>query len=194
MKKIVILIALFVAWFFFWPVAIMVLLSKNKSKIVQDANRNISYRSAPLKNWNALVYLLLVDKFIRKLTYHRIGYSSYIISWLFSGDSTFHPICNDIGGGLYLAHPFATILNAQSIGNNFTCRQCTTIGNKSEDAISDKPKIGNNVTVGANVVIIGNITIGDNVLIGAGSVVVKDVPPNCVVVGNPAKVIHTNKL
>ena len=39
------------------------------------------------------------------------------------------------------------------------------------------------------VVIIGNITIGNNVTIGAGSVVVKDVPDNAVVVGNPAKIV-----
>ncbi|HAB26474.1 MAG TPA: serine acetyltransferase, partial [Xanthomarina gelatinilytica] len=53
------------------------------------------------------------------------------------------------------------------------------------------PIIGNDVTVGANVVIIGNITIGDHVVIGAGSVVVKDVPSNCVIAGNPARVIKT---
>lgn len=37
--------------------------------------------------------------------------------------------------------------------------------------------------------IIGNVNIGDNVIVGAGSVVVKDVPSNCVVAGNPAKII-----
>jgi serine acetyltransferase len=52
------------------------------------------------------------------------------------------------------------------------------------------PVIGNNVTVGSNVVIIGDITIGDHVLIGAGSVVIKDVPSNCVIAGNPAKIIR----
>ena len=52
------------------------------------------------------------------------------------------------------------------------------------------PSIGDNVSLGANVNILGDITIGDNVVIGAGSVVVKDVPSNCVVAGNPAKIIH----
>ena len=41
----------------------------------------------------------------------------------------------------------------------------------------------------ANVVIIGDIEIGDNVTIGAGSVVVKSVPSNCVIAGNPARII-----
>ena len=51
--------------------------------------------------------------------------------------------------------------------------------------------IGDQVTVGANVIIIGKITIGNNVVIGAGAVVVKDVPDNCVIAGNPAKVIKS---
>lgn len=45
------------------------------------------------------------------------------------------------------------------------------------------------MSLGANVNIIGDIKIGDNVIIGAGSVVVRDVPDNCVVAGNPAKII-----
>jgi serine O-acetyltransferase len=36
----------------------------------------------------------------------------------------------------------------------------------------------------------GGITIGDNVIVGAGSVVVKDVPSDCVIAGNPAKVVR----
>ena len=40
--------------------------------------------------------------------------------------------------------------------------------------------------------VIGNIRIGDNVIIGAGSLVIKDVPSNCVVGGNPAKIISTD--
>ena len=47
------------------------------------------------------------------------------------------------------------------------------------------PQIGNNVTVYTNAVVAGDIVIGDNVDIGAGSVVMKDVPSNTVVIGNP---------
>ncbi|MDO5463801.1 MAG: DapH/DapD/GlmU-related protein [Akkermansia sp.] len=49
--------------------------------------------------------------------------------------------------------------------------------------------VGDNVEIGANVTIIGGVKIGNNSVIGAGSVVVKDVPANCVVAGNPAKII-----
>ena len=52
-------------------------------------------------------------------------------------------------------------------------------------------KIGNDVWIGGNVTVIGGVTIGDNVVIGAGSVVVKDIPSNCVAVGNPCAPIKT---
>ena len=93
-----------------------------------------------------------------------------------------------IAGGMLCYHPFATVINAKSIGANFQFRNGLTIGNKSNDNTLI-PTIGDNVTVGANVVIIGNITIGNDVVIGAGSVVVKDVPSNCVIAGNPARII-----
>lgn len=56
--------------------------------------------------------------------------------------------------------------------------------------IKTKPvKIGNNVWIGMNAIILKGVTIGDNSVIGAGAVVTKDVPANVVVVGNPAKVV-----
>ncbi|WP_250434164.1 serine acetyltransferase [Hanstruepera flava] len=94
----------------------------------------------------------------------------------------------EIGGGMMCYHPFSTVINAKSIGKNFQFRNGLTIGNKGNDN-AQLPTLGDFVTVGAQVVIIGNITIGDHVLIGAGSVVVKDVPSHCVVAGNPAKII-----
>lgn len=55
------------------------------------------------------------------------------------------------------------------------------------------PVIGDNVNIGSNSCIIGEISIGDNVIIGAGSIVIKDVPSNVVIAGNPARIIrYTN--
>lgn len=51
-------------------------------------------------------------------------------------------------------------------------------------------KVGNNVWFGAGVQVMPGVTIGDNVVIGGGSVVVKDIPSNCVAVGNPCRVIR----
>ena len=50
-------------------------------------------------------------------------------------------------------------------------------------------KVGSNVWIGGTVCVMPGVTIGDNVVIGAGSVVNKDIPSNCVAVGNPCKVI-----
>lgn len=52
-------------------------------------------------------------------------------------------------------------------------------------------RVGNNVFIGFNSVILPGVTIGDNVVIGAGSIVTKDIPSNSVVAGVPAKVIKT---
>ena len=54
--------------------------------------------------------------------------------------------------------------------------------------------IGNNVWIGGSVTILAGVSIGDNVTVGAGSVVVKDIPSNCVAVGNPCKVIRELKV
>lgn len=54
-------------------------------------------------------------------------------------------------------------------------------------------KIGNKVFLGANAVVLPGVTIGNNVIIGAGSIVTKDIPDNCVVAGNPARVKCTVK-
>ena len=55
----------------------------------------------------------------------------------------------------------------------------------------EKTIIGKNVFLGANAVILPGIKVGDNAIIGAGAVVTKNVPPDSIVVGNPAKIVST---
>lgn len=71
------------------------------------------------------------------------------------------------------------------IGNNCTIYQGVTIGSSKNGA----PKIGDNVFIGANAVLIGGITIGNNVKIGAGAIVVDNVPNNCTVVSEKSKIL-----
>lgn len=51
-------------------------------------------------------------------------------------------------------------------------------------------KVGNNVWIGAGVIVLPGVTIGDNSIIGAGSVVNKDIPANMIAVGNPCRVLR----
>lgn len=67
-----------------------------------------------------------------------------------------------------------------------------TIGQENRGKRKGCPKIGNQVWIGTNAVIVGNITIGDNVLIAPNSYVNKDIPSNSIAIGNPI-VIHENK-
>lgn len=91
-----------------------------------------------------------------------------------------------IGGGLTIFHGHGTVIVCKEAGENLTVYQGATIGKNSKiGQINSMPQIGNNVTVYTNAVVAGDIVIGDNVDIGAGSVVMKDVPSNTVVIGNP---------
>ena len=99
-----------------------------------------------------------------------------------------------IGTGFKIFHSaHASVVSPGTIigNNNVSLRQNTTIGAKGFDGAEKSPIIEDNVTIGPNVCIIGDITIGEGTIIGAGAVVVKDVPAHTIVVGNPAKVIKS---
>lgn len=155
--------------------------------VISDILRIESQINVKLPRIAQLIYLLHNNRYFRTLFYHRIGpIRSALIQWYRPGDRYFSiSATTKIGESMWIAHPYATILNAESIGSNFSCIHCTTLGATSKG----RPTLGNNVSLGANVTIIGNVHIGNNVTIGAGSVVVKDLPDNCVAVGNPARVI-----
>jgi serine O-acetyltransferase len=97
------------------------------------------------------------------------------------------PASVQIGHSLYIGHFGGIILNAKAIiGNNCNISQGVTIGVSGQGKNRGVPKIGNNVYIGANVVIAGSISVGDNVLVGACSLINTNVDSNSVMLGVPA--------
>ena len=69
------------------------------------------------------------------------------------------------------------------------CHSTDPIERNSRKEWAEPVTIGNSVWIGGSVTILPGVTIGDNVTIGAGSVVVKDIPSNCIAAGNPCRII-----
>lgn len=94
-----------------------------------------------------------------------------------------------IGPGLFIDHGMGVVIGETTeIGENVTIYQGVTLGGTSLEKKKRHPTIGNNVVIGAGAKILGPFKVGENSRIGSGSVVVKEVPPNAVVVGVPGQV------
>ena len=72
--------------------------------------------------------------------------------------------------------------------------QGVTLGGTGKEQGKRHPTIGNNVMISAGAKVLGSFKIGDNSKIGAGSVVLKEVPPNSTVVGIPGKVVKRSSV
>jgi len=95
-----------------------------------------------------------------------------------------------LGKGIFIDHATGVVIGETAVvGKNVSIFQGVTLGGVSTAKEKRHPTIMDNVIIGAHATVLGNITIGENVKIGAGSVVVKDVPPNVTVVGIPGKVV-----
>lgn len=181
--------------FLYIPHLVFYYFSENKDKIRLDVHLRIKQLNLHCRDHIGLLTFLHNDRYFRTLFYYRIGQpKASFFSWYRPGDRYFTiSATTKIEGGFQYAHPYSSVISANSIGRNFFCLHLTTLG-KNDQRQSElcRPIIGNDVTLGANVTILGSITIGNNVKIGAGSIVTKSVPDNCVVVGNPARIIRMN--
>lgn len=124
----------------------------------------------------------------RSVFYYRVGRRySFLLSWYAPGMTNLYIITQQIGAGLVVQHGHSTRIGAAKIGKHCQIWHNVTVAKDRSGGSS--PTLGNNVKVYTGAVVIGNIHIGDNAVIGASSVVLKDVPANCVVVGNPARIV-----
>lgn len=96
-----------------------------------------------------------------------------------------------IGKDLFIDHGTGIVIGETAIlGDNVTIYHGVTLGTTGKEKGKRHPTVGNNVLIGANATVLGNLTIGDNAKIGAGAVVVKNVKDNTTVAGVPAKVVR----
>lgn len=161
--------------------------SNNKSFIDQDLTRWSQAKDIHKSSVGLLLHFLAHSKDFRSIFYFRINSPfKHLLNIYCRKQSNFTiDATTKLGGGILTGHPYCTILNAESIGDNFYVNHLVTIG----EVNGKRPTIGNNVSVYTGAIVIGNITIGDYAVIGAGAVVVKDVPAYATVAGNPARVI-----
>ncbi|MHB8389706.1 MAG: serine O-acetyltransferase [Acidobacteriaceae bacterium] len=101
-----------------------------------------------------------------------------------------HPAAR-IGRRLFIDHGMGVVIGQTAIiGNDVTLYQGVTLGGTGKGEGKRHPTLCDGVFVGNNANILGNITIGEHSRVGAGSVVLRDVPPDSTVVGVPAHIVY----
>lgn len=100
----------------------------------------------------------------------------------------------EIGKGVFIDHGMGVVIGETAIVGDYSLiYQDVTLGGTGKQTGKRHPTLGENVVVGAGAKVLGNIDIGDRVRIGAGSVVLRDVPSDCTVVGIPGRNISHQK-
>ncbi|EOQ89261.1 serine O-acetyltransferase [Leptospira yanagawae serovar Saopaulo str. Sao Paulo = ATCC 700523] len=95
-----------------------------------------------------------------------------------------------IAPGVFIDHGAGVVIGETAIvGAGSLIFQGVTLGGTGKESGKRHPTIGKNVVIGAGAKILGNITVEDHVRVGAGSVVMRNVPAGCTVVGIPGKVV-----
>jgi serine O-acetyltransferase len=96
-----------------------------------------------------------------------------------------------LGRRVFIDHGMGVVIGETAIvGDDVTLYQGVTLGGTGKERGKRHPTLLNGVFVGNNANVLGNITVGENSRVGAGSVVLRDVPPNSTVVGVPAHIIY----
>ena len=177
------------------PVYLCALCSKHKHLIKKDIDRWNSIDRINFNLFESMNWYMTYKKEFRNLIQHRLKNPSrtpiamlhfLIARMLWKPLETLYIYTEDIGGGLYIQHGFATIITARKIGENCRIYQQVTIGYKNGE---QPPLLEDNVAVTCGAKVLGDITMHSGSIAAAGSVVVKDVPENAIVAGVPAKVI-----
>ena len=166
-------------------------------KSLRNDIRVIKDRDPAAKN---TLEVLLCYSGLHAIWAHRLAHFFYKHQWfvtarLISTISRFftgieiHPGAQ-IGEGLFIDHGMGIVIGETTvIGNNVSLYQGVTLGGTGKEKGKRHPTIGNNVVVSSGAKVLGSFKVGDNSKIGSGSVVLKEVPPNSVVVGVPGRIV-----
>jgi len=153
----------------------------------------------------SIVEIILLYPGFHAVINHRIAHflynrRLYFLARLVSHISRFltgieiHPGAK-IGKGFFIDHGSGVVIGETTeIGDNVTIYQGVTLGGSGKEKGKRHPTIGNNVTISAGAKVLGSFKVGDHAKIGGGSVVIKEVPPHCTVVGVPGRVVAYNGL
>ena len=138
------------------------------------------------------IWSLIMHRPAHWLYKHNIKLLARIISQLtrwFTGIEI-HPGAT-IGRRCFIDHGMGIIIGETTeIGDDVTIYQGVTLGGTGKDTGKRHPTIGNRVMISSGAKVLGPFKVGDDVKIGAGSVVLKEVPPDSTVVGNPGRVVR----
>lgn len=134
--------------------------------------------------------LLVEHQAFRNLFYYRVKPMSYLLREIYPPLPTLRLNAKEIGPGLYIQHGEGARINGERIGAYCWVNQQATIGYSNK---TDRPTLEDHVRVGPGARIFGAVRVGEGTVVGANAVVVKDVPPNCTVVGvYPAYIVREN--
>lgn len=146
--------------------------------------------------------ILLTYPGVHALLMHRLCHRLWLSGWHITArilsfisrtvsNVDIHPGAT-IGRCLFIDHGAGVVIGETAvIGDDVTLYHGVTLGGTTWNKEKRHPTLGNKVLIGAGAKILGNITLGDSVRVGANSVVVKDVPPCCTVIGIPGRIIQS---
>lgn len=155
--------------------------------------KNISDKDPASKN---VLYVIFLYPGFHALLFYRIAHflnniKLKFIARLISQFARFltgieiHPGAK-IGKRLFIDHGMGIVIGeTTTIGDNCTIYHGVTLGGTGKDKFKRHPDLGNDVIVGCGAKVLGPIKIGNNVKIGANAVVLKDIPDDSTVVGVP---------
>ncbi|MBF0576526.1 CatB-related O-acetyltransferase [Dysgonomonas sp. GY617] len=165
-----------------WKFKIYMLLSRNKGKHI-EIGKNATVFNSSISDYNSFYENVVIDNcHIQRFVY--VSFNTRIANAVIGSFCSIGPNCL-IGQG---EHPIDHISTFPAFFSTY--RQCQiSFCNESKFNESTKTIIGNDVWLGANVIVLNGVSIGNGAIIAAGAVVTKDVPAYSIVGGIPAKIL-----